>query len=117
LATNDELVKADATTVVEWLRRGDVTPHEALDALDARIAEVDDKVNALPTRCFDTTQGSPIYADRVPQRSDLLVVAEELPVGLQIVAPPRREAALLAAGKMLEDMLGLESCVPISPRP
>src|ERR1700719_4200821 len=78
--------------------------------LEKRIAEIDGKVNALPTLCFDrarahakdlmkkpagargllaglplpikdltdvggvlTTQGSPIYKDRVPARSDVLV--------------------------------------------
>ena len=41
---------------------------------------------------------------------------EGLPVGLQIVAPPRAEARLLAAAKALEDMLGLRGSTPIEPR-
>ncbi len=40
---------------------------------------------------------------------------ENLPVGIQIIAPPRGEARLLAAAKLLEDMLGLASLVPIDP--
>ena len=81
-----------------------------LDVLERRIAEVDGKVNALPTLCFDrarkhasdlmkkpkgergllagmpvpikdltnvagvlTTQGSPIYRDTVPAKSDVMV--------------------------------------------
>ena len=40
-----------------------------------------------------------------------------LPVGLQIVGPPRGEAKLLAASAMLEDVLGLAGSVPIDPRP
>jgi len=40
-----------------------------------------------------------------------------LPVGLQIVAPPRAEARLLAAARALEDILGTRDAVPISPRP
>jgi amidase len=42
--------------------------------------------------------------------------AEGLPVGLQIVAPPRAEARLLAGAKLVEDMLGLKDKVPIDPR-
>ncbi|MCX7326429.1 MAG: amidase, partial [Hyphomicrobiales bacterium] len=30
-----------------------MTPHDLLDALQARIGEVDGPVNALPTLCFD----------------------------------------------------------------
>ena len=29
-----------------------MSPHDLLDALEARIAEVDGKVNALPTLCL-----------------------------------------------------------------
>jgi amidase len=39
-----------------------------------------------------------------------------LPVGMQIVGPPRGEARLLAAAAMLEDALGLAGSVPIDPR-
>ncbi|MGC1559429.1 MAG: amidase family protein [Bradyrhizobium sp.] len=43
--------------------------------------------------------------------------ASGLPVGLQVVAPPRGEAQLLAAARVLEDMLGLRGTTPIDPRP
>jgi amidase len=43
--------------------------------------------------------------------------ASGLPVGLQIVGPPRGEAGLLAAAAMLEDLLGLAGRVPVEPRP
>ncbi len=39
-----------------------------------------------------------------------------LPVGLQMVAPPRGEAKLLAGAKVLEDILGLRGTTPIDPR-
>jgi len=42
--------------------------------------------------------------------------ADGLPVGLQIMGPPRSEARLLAAGKQLEDMLGIAEQLPIDPR-
>src|SRR5689334_3462048 len=104
------LVRETACTIVGKLKSGEVTPLDLLDVLEKRIAEVDGKVNALPTLCFDrarthatalmkkpaaergllrglpipikdltnvagvrTTQGSPIYKDNVPARSDILV--------------------------------------------
>jgi amidase len=39
-----------------------------------------------------------------------------LPVGLQMVAPPRSEAQLLAGAKVLEDILGVRGTTPIDPR-
>ncbi len=39
-----------------------------------------------------------------------------LPVGLQLVAPPRGEAKLLAAAKRFEDMAGVADKVPLDPR-
>src|SRR5260370_29130993 len=109
--TSDQgLVHATACAIVDKLNSGEVTPLDLLDVLEARIAEVDGEVNALPTLCFDraraqakelmkkpagqrgllaglpvpikdltavagvlTTQGSPIYKDAVPARSDLMV--------------------------------------------
>jgi amidase len=48
-----DLIKATACAVVDRLNAGEVTPLDLLDALEARIAEVDGAVNALPTLCFD----------------------------------------------------------------
>ena len=47
------LVRETANTIVGKLRQGEVTPLDLLDVLEKRIAEVDGKVNALPTLCFD----------------------------------------------------------------
>jgi amidase len=110
MSSDQGLVRATACEIVDKLKTGDVTPLDLLDVLERRIAEVDGKVNALPTLCFDrararakalmqkpagargllaglpipikdltnvegvlTTQGSPIYKDNIPARSDLLV--------------------------------------------
>jgi len=110
VASDQKLAHATACAVIDKLNAGEVTPLDLLDVLEQRIAEVDDKVNALPTLCFDrardraralmkkpvgdrgllagmpipikdltnvegvlTTQGSPIYKENVPARSDLLV--------------------------------------------
>jgi amidase len=43
--------------------------------------------------------------------------ASGLPVGLQMIAPSRGDAQLLAGAKMLEDMLGVRGTTPISPKP
>jgi amidase len=42
--------------------------------------------------------------------------ASGLPIGLQMVAPPRAEADLLAGAKLLEDILGIRGSTPIDPR-
>jgi amidase len=104
------LIGQSAVEVVELLRLGAITPHDCLDALASRIVEVDPRVNALPTLCFErarkaadalmqlapgergllaglpvpikdlstvagvrTTFGSPIFADNIPETSDLMV--------------------------------------------
>ena len=43
--------------------------------------------------------------------------ASGLPVGVQLMAPPRREDIALAAAARLEDALGLNAELPIDPRP
>ena len=47
------LIKQTATALVARPNKGEISPHDLLDALEARIGEVDGKVNALPTLCFD----------------------------------------------------------------
>ncbi len=47
------IIEKTATQVLELLEREEVSPVELLDALEARIDEVDGVVNALPTRCFE----------------------------------------------------------------
>ena len=42
--------------------------------------------------------------------------ASGLPVGLQVVAPPRGEAQMLSGAKALEDILGVRDTTPIDPR-
>jgi amidase len=53
VASDQGLVRATACAIVDKLNAGEVTPLDLLDVLEARIAEVDGKVNALPTLCFD----------------------------------------------------------------
>ena len=107
---SQDLIRESACAVVDKLRSGDVSPLELLDVVEKRVKEVDGKVNALPTLCFDrardnakalmrkpagargllaglpvpikdltdvagvlNTQGSPIFKDNIPAKSDLMV--------------------------------------------
>src|SRR5437588_6941218 len=116
---SDDLIRQDAVTVVGRLKKGEITPHDLLDAVEQRIAAVNGPVNALPTLCFDrahahadrlmqlpaaergqlagmpvpikdlvdvagvrSTQGSPIYAEHIPEQSDVLVERLEAEGGI-----------------------------------
>ncbi len=105
-----DLIAMTACSIVDGLKRGEITPLDCLDALEKRVDAVDGAVNAMPTRCFDrardnakklmtrpvaergvlaglpvpikdltdvagvrSTQGSPIFRDRIAEVSDLLV--------------------------------------------
>lgn len=48
-----ELFELSACNVVSKLNSGEISIQDTLDALKKRIEAVDDKVNALPTRCFE----------------------------------------------------------------
>ena len=66
MSSHQELLQATACAIVDRLRSNDITPHDLLDALEARIAEVDGKVNALPTLCFDRARR---HADAIKEKS------------------------------------------------
>lgn len=48
-----QLIRQSATEIVASLQKGEVRPLDCLDALEARIAAVNPKVNALVTLCFE----------------------------------------------------------------
>jgi amidase len=62
MSGDSDLIRTDACTVVDLLRRQAISPHDLLDAVERRIAAVDPHVNALPTRCFDRARA---HADKV----------------------------------------------------
>lgn len=117
--TNPDLISLDATTMVDMLKAGDITPLDAIDAMERRVEQVDGRVNALPITSFDrarahasrlmempveargilqglpvvikdlsnvegvrSTQGSPIFADYVPDTSDYVVTTIEAAGGV-----------------------------------
>ncbi len=53
MPSSNALIRQTAVETVELLKLGAITPHDCLDALEARIAAVDPAVNALPTLCFE----------------------------------------------------------------
>ena len=82
--TNDELCRAEACTVVEWLRRGEVSPHELIEAVEQRIEAVDPHVNALPIRCFERAR---THADEIAKRPiDERGLLAGLPVAIKDLA-------------------------------
>lgn len=48
-----ELWRLTATEAVGYLKRGEISPLEMIDAAEARIAATDGAINALPTLCLD----------------------------------------------------------------
>jgi amidase len=62
---HSELIRASACELVERLTKGELSPHDLLAALQARIGEVDGKVNALPTLCFERAR---VHAERLMQK-------------------------------------------------
>ena len=110
MTLQSDLRQNTACDIVHALQRGDISPHDLLNALEQRIQSVDGQINALPTLCFDrarshadrlmklpagergplaglpvpikdltevagvrSTQGSPIFKDHIPDRSDILI--------------------------------------------
>ncbi|MGL4242755.1 MAG: amidase [Beijerinckiaceae bacterium] len=65
MSKSNPLIGQTAVEVVELLKVGAITPHDCLDALEARIGEVDKAVNALPTLCFERARKA---ADEVMAR-------------------------------------------------
>src|SRR6266568_3592535 len=53
---SDDLIRHDAVTIVARLQKGEVTPHDLVDVAGVL-----------------STQGSPIYAKHIPEKSDVLV--------------------------------------------
>ena len=53
MATNAALIALTAREAVRLLRAGEVSPVEMVDAAAARIADVDESVNAMPILCLD----------------------------------------------------------------
>ena len=68
-----DLIEQRAVDLVDGLRGGRLSPHDLLDALEARIASVEPAVNALPTLCFERARSSAdALLKRPPEERGLL---------------------------------------------
>ena len=53
MARGEDLIRLSATEAVEFLKAGELSPLELIDASARRIEEADSRINALPLRFFD----------------------------------------------------------------
>jgi amidase len=74
------LVRETACAIVTKLRAGDVTPLDLLDVLEQRISEVDGKVNALPTLCFDRARARATALMKKPASERGLLAGLPIPI-------------------------------------
>ncbi len=61
----NELFKLTALKAVDLLRRGEISPLDLIESATKRIADTDDKINALPTLCVERAQK---HAKRLMQK-------------------------------------------------
>src|SRR3954467_12759745 len=77
---DQSLIRETACNIVDKLNKGSVTPLDLLDALEKRIAEVDGKVNALPTLCFDRARKHATELMKKPAGQRGLLAGMPLPI-------------------------------------
>ena len=73
-----DLIAESATRIVELLRAGEISIDDALDALEARIDEVDGEINALPTLCFERAREFVKLVERDSLLAGIPVAIKEL---------------------------------------
>ena len=75
-----ELVRSSAVDVVALLRLGAISPLDCLDALEARIGEVNGSVNALVTLCFDRARNHATALMRMPLNQRGMLAGLPVPI-------------------------------------
>ena len=135
------LIRKSATEILALLSRDEISPLDLLEALETRVAEVEPKINALPTLCFErarnfaralmakpreergtllgmpvaikdleevkgvrTTFGSPIFANHISDRSDIVVETLEKNGG--VVYAKSNTPEFGAGGNTFNEVLG-----------
>jgi amidase len=81
----NDLIRMSATEAVTRLRAGEISPLELIDAAEARIADVEPHVNALPTLCFDRARdhAKRLMAERHPPALNEAGFLGGLPVAIK----------------------------------
>ena len=107
--------------VVEFFDTYDllITPATVVAPFDIDIRAIDEVAGHKFANYFDWyTIAYAITATSLPALSlPCGFTANGLPVGLQIVGPPRGEAPLLGAAGLMEEVFGHATGLPIDPRP
>ncbi len=95
-----------------------VTPATIVTPFDVKIRAINEVKGNKFENYFDWyTISYAITATSLPAMSVPCGFTKAgLPVGLQLVGPPRGEAPLLAAAQLFEDMMGIARTLPIDPR-
>jgi len=96
-----------------------VTPATVVSPFDVEIRAVDEVAGHKFENYFDWyTIAYAITATSLPALSlPCGFTGNGLPVGLQVVGPPRGEAPLLGAARLMEDVFGIAARLPIDPHP
>jgi amidase len=80
MANDPSLIPLTAVAVVDKLEAGEITPHDLLDTLEARIAAVDGAVNALPILCFERARAAADALMRQPKEARGLLAGLPVPI-------------------------------------
>ena len=101
----DDLIRMTATEAVARSRKREISPLELIDAAEARIAEVEPHVNALPALCFDRARehARRLMADQSPAAAHEAGWLGGLPVSIKDltdVAGCARRMARRSSGTM-----------------
>jgi len=84
MANDPRLIRRTALEVVSLLQKGEISPLDCLDTLEARISAVDGVVNALPTLCFDRARHAAAQLMQKPRSERGLLAG--LPVAIKDLA-------------------------------
>ena len=109
------------TRVAEFFELYDllVTPATAVSPFDVDILAIDEVAEHKFENYFDWyTIAYAITVTSLPALSlPCGFTGSGLPIGLQVVGPPRGEASLLEASTLFEEVMGIVGQLPIDPRP
>jgi amidase len=85
MSADASLIKKTATEIIDLLKAEALSPLDLLDTLEARVAEVDGDVNALPTLCFERARDNAkaIMDKPVAERG----ILAGMPVAIKDLAP------------------------------
>ncbi len=80
MPSDSTLIARSAVDCVALLRNGEITPHDLLDAIEARLPEVEPAVNALPTLCFERARAAADALMRKPPAERGLLAGLPVPI-------------------------------------